>query len=167
MATYYVVGQKHIIGPTVIAMLALRNFSFKLPRGDLIDKFYAVVKNAEKLSIWFSSQTDWDKTLDIAKRNWIELGYIVVDHDEDSNHILFVAARIAARAKHEEVLKKLKKKYGDFGSGHMDDPETLAFLEKYKTVFGEYPAECNSAFLLNPRSSIGQPSARPQLLEIV
>ncbi|MBW3019509.1 ribonuclease HII [Candidatus Woesearchaeota archaeon] len=57
-------------------------------------------------------------------------GEIHCEHKADVNYLCAGAASILAKAKREEIIAQLKKKYGDFGSGYMTDPKTKAFLAK-------------------------------------
>ena len=54
---------------------------------------------------------------------------IVCEHKADANHISVSAASIIAKVAREEEIEKLKKKYGDFGSGYPADPITQKFLK--------------------------------------
>jgi ribonuclease HII len=54
---------------------------------------------------------------------------IVAEHKADINHPVVSAASILAKVKREEHVLKLKKRYGDFGSGYPSDPKAVRFLE--------------------------------------
>lgn len=54
----------------------------------------------------------------------------VCEHKADVNHISVGAASILAKVTREEEVAKIKKKYGDVGSGYPADPITKVFLEK-------------------------------------
>ena len=60
-------------------------------------------------------------------------------HHADADHPVVGAASILAKEKREEEVRKLKQKYGDFGSGYMADPKTKMFLQenwdKYPEIF--------------------------------
>lgn len=53
------------------------------------------------------------------------------EHKADANHPSVSAASILAKCAREESITKLKKEYGDFGSGYPSDPTTKAYLLKY------------------------------------
>ncbi len=53
------------------------------------------------------------------------------EHKADVNHPAVSAASILAKVAREEVVAKLKKEYGEIGSGYPSDPTTIAFLKKY------------------------------------
>ena len=58
------------------------------------------------------------------------------EHKADSNHTSAAAGSILAKVTREEEVSKLKKQFGNMGSGYPSDPTTKAFLrengEKYK-----------------------------------
>ncbi len=51
------------------------------------------------------------------------------EHKADVNHPSVSAASIMAKVTREEEVEKLKKKYGNFGSGYPSDPLTKNFLK--------------------------------------
>lgn len=53
---------------------------------------------------------------------------IVAEHKADVNHVAVSAASIIAKTERENLIKQLKKKYGDFGSGYTSDKKTIEFL---------------------------------------
>ncbi|MFW6013569.1 MAG: ribonuclease HII [Candidatus Nanoarchaeia archaeon] len=55
---------------------------------------------------------------------------LVVEHKADVKYIASSAASILAKVKRDNEIKKLKKKYGDIGSGYPSDEKTKYFLEK-------------------------------------
>ncbi len=55
---------------------------------------------------------------------------LIVEHKADLNYISVSAASILAKVTREKEIKKLKKAYGDFGSGYPSDPKTRKFLEE-------------------------------------
>ncbi|MBN2454464.1 ribonuclease HII [Candidatus Woesearchaeota archaeon] len=63
----------------------------------------------------------------------------VVEHKADVNHVECSAASILAKVTREDEVEKLKKKYGDFGSGYLTDPLTIKFMkenfEKHPEIF--------------------------------
>lgn len=52
-----------------------------------------------------------------------------VEHKADANHPSVSAASILAKVTREEEVAKLKKQYGDIGSGYPSDPQTKQFLK--------------------------------------
>lgn len=52
------------------------------------------------------------------------------EHKADANHTCAGAASILAKVAREEEVEKLKKKFGDFGSGYPSDPFTKKFLKE-------------------------------------
>ena len=55
---------------------------------------------------------------------------MVVEHKADVNWVVVGAASIIAKVTRDAEIEKLKKKYGDFGSGYISDPKTKDFLKK-------------------------------------
>ncbi len=54
---------------------------------------------------------------------------IICEHKADVNHLSVSAASIIAKVTREEEIEKLKKQYGDFGSGYPSDPKTQEYLK--------------------------------------
>ncbi len=54
---------------------------------------------------------------------------IICEHKADINHVAVSAASILAKVAREAEVEKLKKKYGQIGSGYLSDPETILFLK--------------------------------------
>ncbi len=52
-------------------------------------------------------------------------------HDADKRFVVVGAASIIAKVIRDKEIEKLKKEYGDFGSGYPSDPKTIDFLEKH------------------------------------
>lgn len=55
---------------------------------------------------------------------------VVCEHKADFNHPVVSAASILAKVHREEQVMKIKKKYGEIGSGYPADPYTKKFLEE-------------------------------------
>lgn len=55
---------------------------------------------------------------------------LICEHKADVNHPSVSAASILAKVAREEEVEKIKKKYGDIGSGYPSDPYTIDFLKK-------------------------------------
>lgn len=56
---------------------------------------------------------------------------VVCEHKADFNHPVVSAASILAKVHREEQVMKIKKKYGEIGSGYPADPYTKKFLEEH------------------------------------
>lgn len=54
---------------------------------------------------------------------------VLCEHKADANHLSVSAASILAKLTREEEVSKIKKKYGNIGSGYPSDPYTKKFLE--------------------------------------
>ncbi|MDD5254126.1 MAG: ribonuclease HII [Candidatus Nanoarchaeia archaeon] len=52
------------------------------------------------------------------------------EHKADVNHLIVGAASIIAKETREDIVKELKKKYGDFGPGYSSNPITQKYVEK-------------------------------------
>ncbi len=61
---------------------------------------------------------------------------LIVEHKADVNWPIVSAASILAKVTRDAEIEKLKKKYGDFGSGYASDPKTKDFL---KENYARYP----------------------------
>ena len=55
---------------------------------------------------------------------------IVAMHKADERNVIVAAASIVAKVERDEEIEKLKREYGDFGSGYAGDPKTIRFLEE-------------------------------------
>lgn len=64
----------------------------------------------------------------------------IVEHRADVNYPICSAASIIAKDEREKWVEKIKKKYGDIGSGYPADPLTQEFLGKYLEERGKFPA---------------------------
>lgn len=60
----------------------------------------------------------------------------VVEHKADANHVACSAASILAKVTRDGEVEKLHRKIGDFGSGYLSDPKTIAFFNEH---FGKFP----------------------------
>ncbi len=58
-------------------------------------------------------------------------GKIIGENKADKKYAVVSAASIIAKVERERIIKNLKKKYGDFGSGYPGDKKTIEFLKKY------------------------------------
>ncbi len=56
---------------------------------------------------------------------------IKCEHKADVNHPSVSAASILAKVAREEEVEKIKKQYGNIGSGYPSDPETKDFLKTH------------------------------------
>lgn len=56
---------------------------------------------------------------------------IVSEHHADSKYPVVSAASILAKVRRDEEVRKLRERFGDFGSGYPSDPRTTRFLRDY------------------------------------
>ncbi len=75
------------------------------------------------------NRTKWGNYLKMHIENLSNLE-IVCEHKADKNHVAVSAASILAKSRREEEMDKIRKKYGNVGSGYTSDPVTIRFLEK-------------------------------------
>jgi ribonuclease HII len=72
----------------------------------------------------------WRKKL-LSFVNNAESMEIICEHKADANHVSVSAASILAKVKREIEITKLKRQYGNVGSGYPSDPDTQAFLREH------------------------------------
>ncbi len=70
----------------------------------------------------------WGKTL-MEYVEYSENLKVVCEHKADANHVVVSAASILAKVVREEEVAKIKKMYGEIGSGYPSDPVTQQFLK--------------------------------------
>jgi len=56
---------------------------------------------------------------------------LVCEHHADSRYPVVSAASIVAKVSRDRAVSRLRRKYGDFGSGYPSDPHTVMFLENW------------------------------------
>jgi len=64
---------------------------------------------------------------------------LVVEHKADVNYPVCSAASIIAKVAREEEVKKLKGKYGDFGSGYTSDTKSIDWLKDWRGNNKHFP----------------------------
>ena len=64
---------------------------------------------------------------------------IVSEHKADEKYLVVAAASIIAKVTRDNEVEKLKKIYGDFGSGYASDERTRRFLKNYLEKNGCFP----------------------------
>jgi ribonuclease HII len=64
---------------------------------------------------------------------------IFSEHHADRTYPVVSAASIVAKVRRDAVVDGLKQQFGDFGSGYMTDPKTMAFLRSWRRSHREYP----------------------------
>ena len=64
---------------------------------------------------------------------------IIPEHKADAKYLPVSAASILAKVTRDKAIEKLKKQYGEIGSGYPSDPRTRKFLEEYYKEHGEFP----------------------------
>lgn len=64
---------------------------------------------------------------------------IISRHKADRKYLIVSAASILAKVIRDDIIERLKRRYGDFGSGYPSDPKTRNFLEKWIETHDELP----------------------------
>jgi ribonuclease HII len=64
---------------------------------------------------------------------------ITSKHKADRIYPVVSAASIIAKVERDREIAALAAQYGDFGSGYLTDPKTVAFLKLWLGTHGEYP----------------------------
>jgi len=65
---------------------------------------------------------------------------IVSKHKADEIFPVVSAASIIAKVNRDNEIKKLRSKYGDFGSGYLSDKKTTSFLKNWIENNSDYPS---------------------------
>jgi len=55
---------------------------------------------------------------------------LILEHNADKNYPATSAASIVAKVTRDREIKKLREKFGDFGSGYPHDPKTRRFIRE-------------------------------------
>ena len=64
---------------------------------------------------------------------------IVSEHHADRNHVVVSAASIVAKVERDTAVERLRKKYGNFGSGYPHDVRTKKFMVDWYQGRGSAP----------------------------
>lgn len=64
---------------------------------------------------------------------------IISEHNADKIYPVVSAASIMAKVERDREIERLKREYGDFGSGYPADPKTISFLKGWVKKHGLYP----------------------------
>jgi len=56
---------------------------------------------------------------------------VICEHKADANYVSAAAGSILAKATREKEVEKIRKEYGNIGSGYPSDPTTKEFLKKH------------------------------------
>jgi ribonuclease HII len=64
---------------------------------------------------------------------------IVAEHGADDKFLPVSAASILAKVTRDREIERLKKEYGEIGSGYPSDPRTREFLEEYYRKHDDFP----------------------------
>ncbi len=58
-------------------------------------------------------------------------GHVLATHHADRKFVTVACASIIAKTIRDSLVEKLKKKFGDFGTGYPSDPKTIEFIKRY------------------------------------
>lgn len=64
---------------------------------------------------------------------------IISKHKADRTYVVVSAASIIAKVERDKDIETLSQEYGDFGSGYLTDPKTMAFLKQWLNSHSDYP----------------------------
>ncbi len=64
---------------------------------------------------------------------------IFSEHHADRTYPVVSASSIIAKVRRDAAIEDLRSRYGDFGSGYMTDPKTMAFLREWRRTHADYP----------------------------
>ncbi|MEM2454680.1 MAG: ribonuclease HII [Candidatus Bathyarchaeia archaeon] len=65
---------------------------------------------------------------------------VISEHKADRIYPVVSAASIIAKVERDREIEKLKREYGDFGSGYPADPKTISFLKSWIEKYNSYPS---------------------------
>ncbi|MEM2123380.1 MAG: ribonuclease HII [Candidatus Bathyarchaeia archaeon] len=64
---------------------------------------------------------------------------LIGEHHADKKYPVVSGASILAKVVRDREVGRLKRIYGDFGSGYVTDPRTISFLKNYYLEHGSFP----------------------------
>jgi len=64
---------------------------------------------------------------------------VISEHKADENYPIVAAASILAKTSRDMAVERLRRSFGDIGSGYPHDPATVKFLKTWLREHGEYP----------------------------
>ena len=64
---------------------------------------------------------------------------IISKHKADRTYVVVSAASIIAKVERDRDIETLSQEYGNFGSGYLTDPKTMAFLKQWVASHSDYP----------------------------
>lgn len=65
--------------------------------------------------------------------------HIKGENKMDATNVMVAAASILAKERREQEVRKLHKRYGDFGSGYPSDPKTRTWLKDWRRTHNTWP----------------------------
>lgn len=87
-----------------------------------------------------ASDVDCDRFCDWIKINLEPLKVeLIGEHHADKKYPIVSGASILAKVVRDREVDKLRRVYGDFGSGYVTDPRTVNFLRNYYLKHGSFP----------------------------
>ena len=64
---------------------------------------------------------------------------LISEHKADRKYPIVSAASIMAKVRRDTAISKLWEEYGNFGSGYVTDPNTIAFLKEWRRTHADFP----------------------------
>jgi ribonuclease HII len=64
---------------------------------------------------------------------------VISEHKADRKYPIVSAASILAKVRRDNIIAKLRKSYGELGSGYPGDPTTIEFLRLWVKKYDAYP----------------------------
>lgn len=74
-------------------------------------------------------------------------GKVFAEHKADIKYPVVSAASILAKVKRDRLISRLRKKYGNLGSGYPSDLRTRKFLEQWIREFGKAPSFARKSWI--------------------
>ncbi|MBS7605593.1 MAG: ribonuclease HII [Candidatus Bathyarchaeia archaeon] len=65
---------------------------------------------------------------------------VISEHKADKIYPIVSAASIVAKVERDMEIERLRREYGDFGSGYPADPKTIEFLKRWVEKHNSYPS---------------------------
>lgn len=106
---------------------------------EILKRAYAEIINSLKPKIVYIDCPDVNVEHfkhEIEERTGVE---VIASHKADELYPIVSAASIVAKVERDREIERLRKIYGDFGSGYPSDPKTVKFLRDYLKNHRKFP----------------------------
>lgn len=115
-----------------------RNIYTNLNKLEIV-KFAEIIKFLSPSKAYIDAPENPEKLKNILQKIVGDDIDLVVEHYADSTYPIVSSASIIAKVARDNEIKKLKKKYGDIGSGYPADPITINFLKTWLEKNKNFP----------------------------